>query len=151
MVTHIIFDTYCFHTVTTVTRTHLNFTLYLHCLSCFVNCRKGIRLPNEFVLMYFSHRGPGSVVGIATGYGLDGPGFESRWGEIFRTSPDRPWGPPSLLHKEYRVFPWGKARPGCNAEPSPLLVPRSWKSRAIPLFLLWAVRPVKSLSACTRA
>jgi len=23
-------------------------------------------------------RGPGSVVGIATGYGLDGPGIESR-------------------------------------------------------------------------
>jgi len=31
-----------------------------------------------------------SVVGIATAYGLDGPGIESRWGEIFRTSPDRP-------------------------------------------------------------
>ena len=25
-------------------------------------------------------RGPGSVLGIATGYGLDGPGIESRWG-----------------------------------------------------------------------
>jgi len=34
--------------------------------------------------------GPGSSVGIATAYGLDGPGIESRWGEIFRTSPDRP-------------------------------------------------------------
>ena len=33
--------------------------------------------------------GPGSVVGVATAYGLDGPGIESRWGEIFRTSPDR--------------------------------------------------------------
>jgi len=33
--------------------------------------------------------GPGSVVGIATAYGLDGPGIESRWGEIFRTCPDR--------------------------------------------------------------
>jgi len=32
----------------------------------------------------------------------------------------------------------------------PLLVPWSWKSRAIPLLLLWAVRPVQSLSACTR-
>jgi len=30
-------------------------------------------------------RGPGSVVGIATANGLDGPGIE-----IFRTSPDRP-------------------------------------------------------------
>ena len=27
--------------------------------------------------------GPGCVVGIATGYGLDGPGIESRWGAIF--------------------------------------------------------------------
>jgi hypothetical protein len=24
--------------------------------------------------------GPGSSVGIVTGYGLDGPGIESRWG-----------------------------------------------------------------------
>ena len=27
--------------------------------------------------------GPGSSVGIATGYGLDGPGIESRWGLYF--------------------------------------------------------------------
>ena len=27
--------------------------------------------------------GPGSVVGIATGYGLDGQGIESRWGRDF--------------------------------------------------------------------
>ena len=27
--------------------------------------------------------GPGSLVGIATGYGLDGPGIESRWGVRF--------------------------------------------------------------------
>jgi hypothetical protein len=26
---------------------------------------------------------PGSSVGIATGYGLDGPGIESRWGRDF--------------------------------------------------------------------
>jgi hypothetical protein len=27
--------------------------------------------------------GPGSVLGIATGYGLDGLGIESRWGRVF--------------------------------------------------------------------
>ena len=27
--------------------------------------------------------GPDSSVGIATGYGLDGPGIESRWGRYF--------------------------------------------------------------------
>jgi len=67
--------------------------------------------------------GPGSSVGIATGYGLDGPRIESRWGgEIFRMFPDRPWGSPSLLDNEYRVFPGGKERPGRDADPSPLLV-----------------------------
>jgi hypothetical protein len=30
-------------------------------------------------------------------------------GGIFRTRPDRPWGPPSLLYNGYRVFPGSKA------------------------------------------
>jgi hypothetical protein len=30
-----------------------------------------------------TQNGPGSVVGIATGYGLDGPGIKSRWGQDF--------------------------------------------------------------------
>ena len=29
-------------------------------------------------------------------------------GETFRTRPDRPWGPPSLLYNVNRVFPGGK-------------------------------------------
>ena len=53
------------------------------------------------VLPYFLHvsprrRGPGSSVGIETDYGLEGPGIESRRGEIFRR-PEGPWGPTSLL------------------------------------------------------
>ena len=36
--------------------------------------------------------GPGSVIGIATAYGLEGPGIESRWGARFsapvQTDPD---------------------------------------------------------------
>jgi hypothetical protein len=35
-------------------------------------------------------------------------------GEIFRTRPDRPWGPPNLLYNEYRVHP-GVKRPECGA------------------------------------
>ena len=61
----------------------------------------------------------GCVIGIATGYGLDGPGIEYRWGEIFRTRPDRPWSQPSLLYNGHRVFPGGKERPGRDADPSP--------------------------------
>jgi hypothetical protein len=33
--------------------------------------------------MYLISGGPGSSVGIANGYGLDGPGIESRWGRHF--------------------------------------------------------------------
>ena len=46
-------------------------------------------------------------------------GSNAGGGEIFRTCPDRPWGPPSLLCNGYRVFPGGKVRPGCDADPSP--------------------------------
>ena len=48
--------------------------------------------------------GPDSSVSIATGYELDGPEIESRWGggQIFRTCPDRTWGPRSFLYNGYR-------------------------------------------------
>ena len=39
---------------------------------------------------------------------------------------------------------------GVTLTPHPFLVPWSRKSRAIPLLPLWAVRPVQSLSTCTR-
>jgi hypothetical protein len=42
-----------------------------------------------------------SAIGIATCYGLDGLGIESRWWR----DPDRPWGPPRLLYNGCRVFP----------------------------------------------
>ena len=70
--------------------------------------------------------------------------------EIFRTCPDRPWGPPNLLYNGYRVFSGKKRGRGVTLTPHPLLVPWSRKSRTIPLLPLWAVRPVQSLSACTR-
>jgi hypothetical protein len=71
--------------------------------------------------------GPSSVFSIATAYGLDGPGIESRWGEISRTCPDRPWGPPSFLYNGYPVFPGDKARPGRDADPSPPSICRGQK------------------------
>jgi hypothetical protein len=51
--------------------------------------------------------GPGSLVGIATCYGLDAPGIESRWGARFFAHVQT--GPPSPLYSGYRVFPGGKA------------------------------------------
>ena len=57
-----------------------------------------------------------SVQRLDTGWTIRGsnPGG----GEIFRTCPDRPWGPPSLLYNGYRVFPGGKERTGRDADPS---------------------------------
>jgi hypothetical protein len=77
----------------------------------------GNRFFNAFQLVTRNNDRPGSSVGIATDYGLDGPRIESRWGEIFRL-PDRPWGPPSLLYNGYRDFPGGKVRPGRDADHS---------------------------------
>ena len=75
---------------------------------------------NKFCYYFTLFRGPGSSVGIVTGYGLDGPGIKSRWGgEIFRNCPDQPWGPPNLLYNGYRVFPGDKKRPGRDTDPSP--------------------------------
>ena len=39
---------------------------------------------------------------------------------------------------------------GVTLTPHPLLVPWSRKGRSTPLLLLWAVRPLQSLSACIR-
>ena len=79
----------------------------------------GEEYDNKYVIRIWRHCGPGSVVSIANGYVLDGPGIESRWGEIFRTCPDRPWGPPSFLYNGYRVFPGGKSGRGVTLPLTP--------------------------------
>jgi hypothetical protein len=66
-------------------------------------------LPIEFTWYTQARGGPCSSVGIATDFGLDGPETHLGRGEIFRTRPDRPWDPPSLLYNVlYHVFPGGK-------------------------------------------
>jgi hypothetical protein len=46
-----------------------------------------------------------SVQRLATGWIVRGS--NTGGGEIFRTCPDLPWGPPSLLYNGYGVFPGG--------------------------------------------
>ena len=55
--------------------------------------------------------GRDSSVGIATRYGLDGPGWNPGGGEIFRTRPDRPWSHPASYTMGIGFFP-GVNRPG---------------------------------------
>jgi hypothetical protein len=61
----------------------------------------------------------GSVVGIATGYGLGGPGVESRWVRDFPNLSRPALGPTQPPVHWIRVFPGGKERPGRDAGPSP--------------------------------
>ena len=64
--------------------------------------------------------GSGSVVGIATAYGLDGSGIESQWGARFsahvQTGPE---AHPAFCTMGTGSFPRGKVRPGRDADPSP--------------------------------
>ena len=53
-----------------------------------------------------------SSVDIATRYGLDGTGIESRWGQYFPHPSDRNWGPLRLLLNGHRVFFPGLKWPG---------------------------------------
>jgi hypothetical protein len=66
----------------------------------------------EIFLVLISVGGSGSVVCIATAYEMDGTEIESRWGKVFRTYPDWPWGPSKLLYNGYRVFPGGESGRG---------------------------------------
>jgi len=70
-------------------------------------------------------------------------------GEIFCTCSDRPWGPPNLLYNGYRVFPRGIERPGRDADLSPLLC-RCHERLSYTSTPPVGLRPVQSLSACTR-
>ena len=95
--------------------------------------------------------GPGSSVGIATGYGFEGPGTEPRWGARFSAPVQTGSGTHPASHtRGTGSFPGIKSGRGMTLTHHPFLVPWSRKGRAIPLLPLWAVRPVQSLSACTK-
>jgi len=56
---------------------------------------------HNFYLYTVSTGGQDSPVGVATPYRLDGLATESRWeAGHFHARPDRPRGPPSLLHNK---------------------------------------------------
>jgi hypothetical protein len=50
-----------------------------------------------------------SADGVATRYGLDGPGIECRRGEILLARSDRAWGLSRLIYNGCRIFSDGKA------------------------------------------
>ena len=63
---------------------------------------------------------PGSVVVIATGYGLDGPGIESLWeARFYAPVQTGPGAHPASCTMGTGSFPRGKERPGRDADLSP--------------------------------
>jgi len=105
---------FCYNKLTCLKFVCVYFAFTLAAFHRLVQLRQALCVENglrcwlcRYSLRFYRSRGPGSSVGIATGCGLDGPGMNPVGGEIFRTCPDRPWGPPSLLYNRYRVFPGG--------------------------------------------
>jgi hypothetical protein len=85
----------------------------------------------NIVILRMSHCcvGPGISVGIATGYGLDGPGIESQWGKDFpHLSRLAPGAHPASCTMGTGSFPGVESGQGMTLITHPLLVPRS-KSR----------------------
>jgi hypothetical protein len=70
--------------------------------------------------------GPGSSVGIASGYGLDGPGIESQWGAKFSAPVQTGSGAhPASCTMGTGSFLGVKSGRGVTLTPHPLLVPWS--------------------------
>ena len=85
---------------------------------------------------------PGSSVGIATSYGLDGPSNPGGGGRRRRDFPPVqtcPGAHPASCKMGIGSFLGVKCGRGVLLTTHPLLVPRSWKSSAIPLPTLWAI------------
>jgi hypothetical protein len=100
------------------------------------------RLPvlYKYTMIQRFRDGRNTALGIATRYGLDGTGFEPRWGgRDFRTLPDRPRGPTTLLYDGYRVSSSRVKRPERGANSAE--VKNGWcYTSTSPLWLLGMLR-----------
>ena len=100
---------------------------------------------SQILQLVTRQKGPGRVIGIETGYWLDGPGIESRWGgakfsALFQTGPG---AHPASCTLGTGSYPGVKSGRAVTLTLHPLLVPWSRKCSAIPLLPLSAVRPVQ--------
>ena len=90
----------------------------------------------SFVNFYYCT--PGSSVGIATELRAGRSGIDSRWGRDFPPVQTGSVAHPASCTVGTGSVPGVKCGRGMLLTTHPVLVPRSWKSRAIPLPTLWA-------------
>ena len=99
---------------------------------------QSVKLVQEKVSSIAHICGLDNSVGIATVYGTDVPGIESRWGREFPPVQTHPGAHPASCTMGTGSFPGVKCGRGVLLTTHPLLVLRSCKSRAITLPTLWA-------------
>jgi hypothetical protein len=80
---------------------------------------KNICCAEYFHLLKKKKCGPGSSVGIATDYGLDGPGIASRWGRDFSQKFRPALGAHPATHTKGTGSFQGVKRPGRGADHPP--------------------------------
>ena len=91
-----------------------------------------------YMYIYIYIYGPGSSVGMATELRAGRSGIESRWGRDFPPAQTGPEAHPVSCKMGTGSFPGVKCGRGVLLTSHSLPVPRSWKSRVIPLPTLWA-------------
>jgi len=92
-----------------------------------------------YIYIYiWNFNGSGSSVGIATELRAGRSRIESRWGRVFPPVQTGPGAHPASCIMGTGSFPGVKCGRGVLLTTHPLLVLRSWKSRAISLPTLWA-------------
>jgi len=91
-----------------------------------------------YVLLIQQRSWPGRSVPIATELRAGRSGIECRWGRDFPPVQTGPGAHPATCKMGTESCPGVKCGRGVLLTTHPLLVPRTWKSRAIPLPTLWA-------------
>ena len=122
------------------------YCIKIYYFACISGTRSGAadswltRSPVHHVIIGLLHVGnwwAGSSVGIATELRAGRSGIESRWGRDIPPAQTGPGAHPASCKMGTGSFPGVKCCRGVLLTTRPLLVPRSWKSRAIPLPTLW--------------